>query len=154
MPTIRIDEDVWAWLKTNARPLEDTPNSVLRRLAGIDPELDREEPNMRAEGQGAPKASEINNKTIITVKGKRMMSGVTGQQLNDKWNVGVKHPLFHKDGTYYNHLKYFPGALFDLDGYVIFKTEREYIESPFLQHKKQLHVPLGISSMPNYIKGK
>lgn len=34
-PVIRIDDDVWGWLKSHARPLEDTPNSVLRRLAGF-----------------------------------------------------------------------------------------------------------------------
>jgi negative regulator of replication initiation len=38
MPTIRVDEGVWAWLKEHARPLEDTPNSVLRRIAGLDAE--------------------------------------------------------------------------------------------------------------------
>jgi hypothetical protein len=36
MPTIRIDEDVWNWLKSHATPFEDTPNSVLRRFAGLD----------------------------------------------------------------------------------------------------------------------
>ena len=36
MPTIRVDHDVWEWLKSHARPLEDTPNSVLRRVAGLD----------------------------------------------------------------------------------------------------------------------
>lgn len=37
-PAIRIDDQVWDWLKSHARPLEDTPNSVLRRLAGLDAE--------------------------------------------------------------------------------------------------------------------
>jgi hypothetical protein len=32
---IRIDEDVWAELQRRARPLEDTPNSVLRRVFGL-----------------------------------------------------------------------------------------------------------------------
>lgn len=35
-PTIRIDNDVYAWLQSQARPFEDTPNSVLRRVAGLD----------------------------------------------------------------------------------------------------------------------
>jgi hypothetical protein len=38
MPTakvIRIDEEVWAELQKRARPLEDTPNSVLRRVFGL-----------------------------------------------------------------------------------------------------------------------
>ena len=34
--TIRIDDEVWAWLKGKAEPFEDTPNSVLRRIAGLD----------------------------------------------------------------------------------------------------------------------
>lgn len=35
MPTIRIDDEVWAWLKSQAQPFEDTPNTVLRRVAGL-----------------------------------------------------------------------------------------------------------------------
>ena len=31
MPTIRIDDEVWSYLKSKAKPLEDTPNDVLRR---------------------------------------------------------------------------------------------------------------------------
>jgi len=36
MATIRIDDDVYDWLKNMAQPFEDTPNSVLRRVAGLD----------------------------------------------------------------------------------------------------------------------
>jgi hypothetical protein len=32
--TIRIDNDVYRWLQSQATPFEDSPNSVLRRLAG------------------------------------------------------------------------------------------------------------------------
>jgi hypothetical protein len=32
---IRIDEDVWSELQRRARPLEDTPNSVLRRVFNL-----------------------------------------------------------------------------------------------------------------------
>jgi len=32
---IRIDAQVWAELQSRARPLEDTPNSVLRRVFGL-----------------------------------------------------------------------------------------------------------------------
>jgi hypothetical protein len=35
MPVVRVDDDVWNWLKSHATPFE-TPNSVLRRLAGLD----------------------------------------------------------------------------------------------------------------------
>ena len=36
MKLIRIDNDVWKVLRASAIPLEDNPNSVLRRLLGID----------------------------------------------------------------------------------------------------------------------
>ncbi len=36
MKLIRIDQEVWKFLMKNAVPLEDTPNSALRRLLGID----------------------------------------------------------------------------------------------------------------------
>jgi hypothetical protein len=35
-PTIRIDDEVYAWLQGQARAFEDTPNSVLRKLAKLD----------------------------------------------------------------------------------------------------------------------
>ena len=43
MPTIRIDDDVYDWLQKMARPFEDTPNSVLRRVAGLDAAPPKEE---------------------------------------------------------------------------------------------------------------
>jgi hypothetical protein len=39
---IRIDEAVWAELQRRARPLEDTPNSVLRRVFGLPEETSNE----------------------------------------------------------------------------------------------------------------
>jgi hypothetical protein len=36
MPTIRVDDEVYEWLKSQAEPFVDTPNSVLRRHAGLD----------------------------------------------------------------------------------------------------------------------
>ncbi len=35
MPTIRIDDDVWRFLQSKAKPFEDTPNDVLRRELGL-----------------------------------------------------------------------------------------------------------------------
>lgn len=43
MPTIRIDDEVYEWLQKMARPFEDTPNSVLRRVAGIEKTPPKEE---------------------------------------------------------------------------------------------------------------
>ena len=38
-PTIRIDSEVWEHMKKHARPLEDNPNTVLRRLFGLSSEV-------------------------------------------------------------------------------------------------------------------
>ncbi len=35
MPTIRIDQDVWTFLQSKAKPFEDSPNDVLRRELGL-----------------------------------------------------------------------------------------------------------------------
>jgi len=53
MPTIRVDNDVWEWLKRNARPLEDTPNSVLRRVAGLDADKVNTRLSVRSSGGGS-----------------------------------------------------------------------------------------------------
>lgn len=36
-PQIRVDDDVYEFLKRNAEPFVDTPNTVLRRKLGLDP---------------------------------------------------------------------------------------------------------------------
>ena len=50
----------------------------------------------------------------------------------------------------------FPGALFDLNGYVVFETEEAYEQCSQLQHGKQLNVTGGvtggISSIPGYVR--
>lgn len=48
MPTIRIDQDVWTYLQSRARPFEDSPNDVLRRELHLDP------PSESARIEGAP----------------------------------------------------------------------------------------------------
>lgn len=52
MPTIRVDNDVWNYLKKRAQPFEDTPNTVLRRLL----RLERRAPKSRriAAGRRTP----------------------------------------------------------------------------------------------------
>ena len=156
MPTIRIDDEVWAWLKGHAQPFEDTPNSVLRRIAKLDPPPDRSAQPLpavpRAAAPETPRKSVSRRLSGRSRYSGRVYSGLSGRQLNEEWKVGASHALFHKDGTYYNHLQYFPGALLDLNGYVRFKSEEEYKNSPHLQHGQQLHVPGGISSMPGYVR--
>ena len=154
MPTIRIDEEVWAWLQTRAKPFEDTPNSVLRRIASLDER--GSSTNASASRQETRPSTALGsargNGSRRTRRSGREYSGLTGRQLNMEWEVGASHALYHKEGSYYNHLQYFPGALFDPNGFVRFETEEEYRKSPYLQHGQQLHVAGGISSMPGYVR--
>lgn len=137
-PTIRIDDDVYAWLQEHARPFEDTPNSVLRRLANLDQQKEVAMPERP-----------LTPARTITTTGRL---GLTGRQLNKEWNVGARHALFHKDGSWYNNLERFPGALFEPDGYILFKTEKDYLESPYVSVGKETNVPNGISSIPGYVR--
>lgn len=75
-----------------------------------------------------------------------------GKTLNYIWEVRAEHALFRKDGKWYHHLVKFPGALFDENGFILFPNDEDYKTCPYLQHGKNLHIPLGISSIPGYIK--
>src|SRR5262245_33842776 len=55
-----------------------------------------------------------------------------GRHLNEEWKLGARHALYHKDGTWYMPLERFPGAYFDPQGYVLFRTYEEYAGSPYL----------------------
>jgi restriction system protein len=78
----------------------------------------------------------------------------TGKNLNKRWGVGAKHALYRADGKWYHHLKKFPGALFDRNGYIVFNTKEDYLSCPYLQHGETLHIPNGISSIPQYVNVK
>lgn len=73
-----------------------------------------------------------------------------GSTLNREWRVGAAHALYHKDGTFYERLKRFPGALFDAVGYVVFQSEEELERCRSVQLGKKLNVPAGISYLPGY----
>ena len=144
-PVVRVDADVWEWLKRLARPLEDTPNSVLRRVAGLDPDA----PTGSLSGSTAKSGPARSKVPTSPVRRERTNSG---RELNERWKVQARHALYHKDGNYYNHLRNFPGALFDAHGYVLFKSENEYVKAPRLQHGSQLHVAGGIAALPGYVR--
>lgn len=133
MPTIRIDDEVYAWLQAQATPFEDNPNSVLRRVAGLDTAA--EELDLFDEPDGDDQERRI-----------------TGRMLNQEWGVGAEHALYHRHGTFYENLSRFPGALFDACGYVVFEAEAEYRSSPHLRIGEKLNVPDGISSIPGYVR--
>jgi 5-methylcytosine-specific restriction protein A len=75
-----------------------------------------------------------------------------GKRLNISWGVGAIHALYHENGKWYHHLKSFPGAFFDANGYILFQTEDEYQTCTYLNRGKQINVRGGISSLPGYVQ--
>jgi len=140
MPTIRIDKDVYSWLESQAIPFKDTPNTVLRRLAGLD-KRENSDSNVNEEKQ---------KPMSITTSERPMKKQLNGKYLSRLWKVNVVHALYHHEGTFYENLRDFPGALFDFNGYVVFNTEREYNSSSYLDIGQKLNVRDGISSIPGY----
>ena len=134
MPTIRIDQDVYEWLQAQAKPFEDTPNTVLRRFAMLDAkEISRDGFNR----------SSARNKRDRSASGKR---------LSIRENLMVAKAYYHWEGTWFQRVNEFPVALFDRDGYVIFETERDYLNHPDVDGSEKTNIPKGISSFSSYKK--
>ena len=149
MPVIRVDKDVWQWLQSNAVPLVDTPNSVLRRVAGLD--------KAGSEASVAPNQSSSKLRGTASSQGGESMNGRrsarnSGKALNQLWGVGAQHALYHWEGKFYENLTEFPGALFDDHGYVRFRTPEEYEQSPYLSIGEKLNVRGTISQIPGYVR--
>jgi len=76
-----------------------------------------------------------------------------GTKLNKLWNVNAAHSLYIHDGHWYHRLRKFPGALFDRNGYILFQTEKEYLNCAHLSIGKQVSIrPPGISAIPGYVR--
>jgi len=86
-------------------------------------------------------------------------NGITGRMLNREWGVNARHALYRKDGTWYHVLTHFPGALFDSQGYILFRTAEELAAREghgmlMGREKNWLNVPGGISTMKGYVRIK
>lgn len=68
------------------------------------------------------------------------------------WNVGAQHALYRRSGDWYHQLERFPGALFDAEGYVLFRTKEEFESCRYLQINEHVHVAGGISQIPSYVR--
>jgi len=77
---------------------------------------------------------------------------ITATKIEKVLQTGAAHVLYREDGLWYHHLKHFPGVLFDKGGLIRFESKREYLSNKSLQHKKDLHVIGGISTIEGYIK--
>src|SRR5262245_12036448 len=100
MPTIRIDDEVYEWLQRNGRAFEDTPNSVLRRIAGF-------------ESRPTPP------QTPATRKEKRMdipNRHLSGRMLQEQWKFSAADVRYHKDGHFFENVDHFPAVFCDPNG--------------------------------------
>lgn len=75
-----------------------------------------------------------------------------GRQKIVEWRIPVAQCFYHKDGTWFNRLSKFPGALADPEGYVVFESERAYLSSSYLRVGEQTNVPGGIKTIPSYVR--
>lgn len=139
-PTIRVDEEVWAWLKGLAQPFVDTPNTVLRRVAGLDdPAKPRTEMIPLANGRPRPLPQEAT-----------MPRRMTGEHFNRQYQLGARHALYHRDGTFYERLTAFPGVLCDPLGFVRYDSEKQFLGDSWLHIGRKVNVPRGLYSHPRY----
>jgi len=75
-----------------------------------------------------------------------------GALLSQRWNIGARHALYHRDGTWYHQLRDFPGALCDPCGYVLFRTEAEFRSCVKLRIDQDVNVSGHISEIHGYIR--
>ena len=80
----------------------------------------------------------------------RNMNQRPGRRLSREYGVEAAQSLYSGTGDWYGIPSNFPLALWDPYGYVVFRTEEEYLRSPYLQRGRRLNVPNGISSIPSY----
>ena len=75
---------------------------------------------------------------------------ITGASLNRRYRLGAKHPLYHKDGTFYEQLIHFPGVLCDSHGYVTYDSPKQFSNDPALSIGRKVNVHGGLNSHPRY----
>jgi hypothetical protein len=74
----------------------------------------------------------------------------SGRQLNEEWRIGATQAFYHQDGTWFNRLQRFPGALCDQFGFIRVETEDDYLSHPHIRVGSQTNVPRGISQLDGY----
>lgn len=141
MPVIRVDDQVWAWLQSQGRVFEDTPNSVLRRLAGLSPTT--------ASDQSRPVASEPARRHIVKTQAP-LGNRVTGDSLNRQHRLGARHALYHKDGTFYERLTAFPAVYCDPHGYVKYDSEQSFKADRHIRIGEKVNIPGTLGGHPKY----
>jgi len=74
---------------------------------------------------------------------------ITGEKLNQRWNLRVQQARYNDKGKLYRVLDRFPAALCDPNGYVRFETRREY-ERSALAIGRRINAYDGIVKLKGY----
>jgi hypothetical protein len=90
------------------------------------------------------------------------MTGIrtdSGRRVQERWKIPALQTRFHREGDFYMPLDRFPGALADPNGHVLFPTEEQYLNCRYINFRgssknPRIGVPVGISSMPEYVRVK
>ena len=82
----------------------------------------------------------------------RLGKRVTGEGLNRAFNLGARHALYHKDGTFFEQLTRFPGVLCDPKGYVRYESESQFRGDQRLSIGNKVNIPRGLDSHPRYTR--
>ena len=156
MPTIRVDDQVWEWLLRQGRLFAETPNAVLRRVAELDtpPPNATSLPNSPAnQVRDRPRPRhEVRTVPLAAMPETPLGARVTGDSLNRRHRLALRHVLYHKDGTWFERLVRFPGGLCDSHGYVRFDTEQQFLHDPRLSVGRKVNVRDSISTHPRYCR--
>jgi hypothetical protein len=150
-PTIRVDEQVYKWLQSEAIPFHDTPNSVLRRIAGLGDDGETGQPRPRDQGPQAPAQTAAQD---IHIDGRRARLA-RGDHLIPRWKIPARQARFRRDGTWFAPLDTFPAALCDCKGYLVLETPNDlnrYPEHLSVHPSGQITVAGGIFAIPGYVK--
>jgi hypothetical protein len=67
-------------------------------------------------------------------------------------SANIQQARFHKDGNWYHQLREFPGALCDLNGFVLFRTRADFLNTDRLVIRQDVHIrgDLTIAALPGY----
>ena len=79
-----------------------------------------------------------------------------GRFLARFYRIQAQDAYSHCGGNWYWNLNVFPGAYFDADGCIVFHTEREYLDCPYLSigprntGVRNKDAGVGIADIPGY----
>ena len=129
------------FISSSQAPRPAPPNRALDPTPYSGPSIEVPRINQPATSPDLPRASRLTPGDI----GPRPANG-----LSREYGVEAAQSRYSETGTWYGKPSRFPLALWDLHGYIVFRTEEDFLRSPYLRLGKQLGVPNGISSIPGY----